>query len=224
MKNWYVYRITFSDGSFYFGYRGTAKRPECDFMVKYFTSSKIVKSRLANNEMMCGELIETFDCKETAYAFEQQLIKENFHDQRILNQRYYENGFGVISEASRAKISKSSKASWSTNRDAIISSQRNSWSDERKQEQSSRLTGVKRPDHSVVMKGKKLTEEHKEKLRRVVHTKEWNEKMAAALRGKPKSEEHRMKLKRPKPLTVCRLEDKRPMALANFMKWFNRRS
>jgi hypothetical protein len=37
---------------------------------------------------------------------------------------------------------------------------------------------------------------------------------------KPKTEEHKAKLKKPKPKSVCRLFDKKEMAIGNFMNWY----
>ena len=38
-----------------------------------------------------------------------------------------------------------------------------------------------------------------EGLKKVVHTKEWNEKVSKSLKGKPKSEQHKEALRKPKP-------------------------
>lgn len=75
---------------------------------------------------------------------------------------------------------------------------------------------------SVAQKGKIISEETREKLRCGMIGKkasqETKEKMSAARKGKSS---HRKGKTLPKP--VCRIEDKKEMDIANFMKWFNKR-
>jgi hypothetical protein len=76
------------------------------------------------------------------------------------------------------------------------------------------------------MFGKKQTEEtcRKKRLSLInrsyedLHGKEKSEQIKNKLR-KPKTQEHKNKLKKPKPKLVCRIFDKKEMALGNFSNW-----
>lgn len=72
--------------------------------------------------------------------------------------------------------------------------------------ENSPLFGKKQPKEWQIKKrkallGRKMTEEQIQKLR------------------VPKSEQHKEKLRKPKPKVVCRIFDKREMAIGNFMNW-----
>lgn len=103
-------------------------------------------------------------------------------------------------------------------KDKLSSIQKMSWTNERRIEQSNKLKGISRPDHSEKMRGKKHSEESIKKMRSP-KTEEHKKKIGNSLKGKPKSEEHKSKLKTPKPLVVSRLCDRKLMAMANFIKW-----
>lgn len=110
-------------------------------------------------------------------------------------------------------------------RSKIITAQKNSWTEERKQEQSDRLTGKKRPEHSETMKGRRLSKDHPfYKLATSERSATHKENISAALTGKKKSEEHKEKLRVPKPKVVCRIHDRLEMSLANFMNWLKNKS
>lgn len=83
------------------------------------------------------------------------------------------------------------------------------WTAERKAEHSAKLKG--RPANTGFLNFTQAprSEDHKSAI-------------SAALKGRPKSDEHKQKLKKPKPLVVCRIEDRKLMALGNFMNWYNR--
>jgi hypothetical protein len=51
-----------------------------------------------------------------------------------------------------------------------------------------------------------------------LHGEEKAEYLKSKLRN-PKSEEHKQKLSKPKPKVVCRIFDKKEMAIGNFMNW-----
>jgi hypothetical protein len=197
-KNWYVYKLTFSDSSFYVGYRGTTMLVEHDFLVKYFSSSKVVKAKILNGESYYGEIISKFDCKEAAYYFEQQTINDNFSNSAILNKACYfgRTGFGILSDTAKQRISETTSARWKdpTYRETTIQSQKQAWTDKRKLAQSSRLAGVKRPAHSVLMKTKSLSENFK----CIEKTESHKLNISAALLGKPKSEAHKAAMRKPK--------------------------
>lgn len=93
-----------------------------------------------------------------------------------------------------------------------------SWTDERRINQSNQRKGISRPDHSEKMKGRPLHPDHpwhNGGPKTIEHKK----KISDSLKGKPKTEEHKSKLKAPKPLVVSRLCDRKPMAMAHFIKW-----
>jgi len=227
MKKFYVYELVFNDGRFYIGYRGSKLQPEDDLLVKYFTSSKVVKMMLESKVSCTYRIIQRDMTQEDAYELEQQLIYHRFHDKDCLNEACYygRDGFGVLSPTAKTKISQSSKLRWEDPdyRLRLSETHKKRWSDESlglKQKQVERLSGVSRPDHSQRMKGRSMSEEQKVKLRKPKHTGH-GAKVSASTKGIPKSESHKQNLKKPKPLAVCRLFDKREMALGNYMKWYN---
>jgi hypothetical protein len=227
MKRYYVYKITFTDESYYIGYRGSSQAPEQDFLKKYFSSSKVVRSRIENSESYKGEILYRDMDQKAAYESEQKLIYENFNDKKILNRACYygRDGFGIISESAKKILSKKTKDRWQDPeyRSRLSDSQSKAWSEERKKNQSERLTGKKRPEHAEKLRGRTLTEEQKQKLRKPKHDGH-GKKVSAAFKGKPKSEEHKQKLRKPKPKVICRLHDRKLMAMGNYMNWLSRQS
>lgn len=191
-KIWYVYKIVFEDGTFYIGYR-SAKHPKSDFLVKYFSSSSKVKEKISNGIAFSGEIIKEFDNQKEALVFEQEEIFNSFSNTNILNRacRFGVDGFGLLTEDAKKKISESSYNRWQDTeyREKVISAQKSSWTEERKQKQSDRLTGVKRPEHSKTMKGRTLSSEHPWKTEKH-KTEEHKQHISEALKGKPKSKEH----------------------------------
>jgi hypothetical protein len=87
----YIYILNHkTTGQFYIGYRFKNKvRAEFDLGIKYFSSSKMVKSRF--DEFDFTILAEFFSAKD-AYSQEQALIEENFKNPLILNKHYHKNG------------------------------------------------------------------------------------------------------------------------------------
>ena len=88
----YVYVCTHKEnGQFYIGYReGNVKynrRSENDLGKFYFTSGVIKKSEFSNYDFFI--VAEFFDPIE-AYWFEQELIKENWNNNLLLNKQYYD--------------------------------------------------------------------------------------------------------------------------------------
>ncbi len=103
-------------------------------------------------------------------------------------------------------------------KDKLSKSYRESWTAERKQSQSNRLTGVKRPDHAAALKGRIYTEEHKKSMRKPKHAGH-GARVSAATRGVPKSEDHKKSLRKPKPLVVTRIHDRRLMCSGSYTRW-----
>lgn len=184
-----------------------------------------MQQRINAGHIFTGQIIDTFASQAEAYEHEQLEILTNFDNPLILNQTCYfgRRGFGVISESAREKISKRSLELWADPEYRALQSEqrKSSWTNARRAQQSERLTGTKRPEHSATMKTKptnpafadyakgKRTDEHKRSI-------------SESLTGKPKTEEHKQKLRTPKPLTVCRICDRRLMAMGNFMNWCKR--
>ncbi len=190
-KIWYVYRIIFSDGCFYIGYRGS-KSPEEDFLIKYFSSSNTVKERIKNGENYTGEILLRFVDQAEAYETEQLTILEHFTNPLILNRSCYykRKGFGILTQEAKNKISETSKSNWQNPKFIEKMNKRKRWTEESKQIQSERLTGVKRPDHSKVLKSKntKLPPDHPFLAK--TKTEDHKRKISISHIGKIKSEEH----------------------------------
>ena len=87
----YVYKLTHKEtGQFYIGYRCANKvRSELDIL-RYKSSSKYVKELGFENFNI--EIIAEFFNAEDAYEFEQNLIKESFDNNLILNKSYFIKG------------------------------------------------------------------------------------------------------------------------------------
>lgn len=82
----YVYKCTHREtGEFYIGYRRANKLPAVEDLPLYQTSSKFVRPRF--DEFDWEILAEFFDPTD-AYRFEQEHIKENWHDPQCLNKMY----------------------------------------------------------------------------------------------------------------------------------------
>lgn len=209
----------------YFG-KTTKSNPE-----KYMGSGKHWKRHLKKHgydvtTIVIGKFSDSLECQEFAINFSKEhnivesnewanLIIENGMDGAPVNHPGHKFTVEQIK-----KMSENSKSMWANEefRKIMSQKQKESWTEERKQVQRERLTGAKKPEHSKKMSGRKLSEEQCRKLRKPkdpAHVK----KVADALRGVPKSEEHKIKLRVPKPKTVCRLHDKKEMALGNFMNW-----
>lgn len=102
----------------------------------------------------------------------------------------------------------------------LSEAQARSWTQERKDAQSKRMLGVSCPEHSERMRGRRLPEDHPW-LSGAPKPDNHRKKISDSLKGRPKTEECKEKLRKPKPLVVCRMHDRKLMALGNFMKWYN---
>jgi hypothetical protein len=205
-KKWYVYIIIFLDSSFYIGYRGSKGDPNDDFLVKYMSSSKVVKERITSGYVYFGIILKEFSNKEQSYNYEQDLIDKNIKNPLILNKVCFKDrkGFGLLTQSSSDKISKSSYKMWQNDdfKKSMSLKQKESWTKERRESQSNRLinefwTEERKNSHSEKMRGRKFTEEVKEKMRKPKcdgHGKN----VSKALSGVPKSKKHRESLSRSK--------------------------
>lgn len=201
---------------------------------KYTGSGKYWLRHLLKHgyDYVTTKIIAEFDdpvkCKEFALDFSARnnivesddwanLIEENGQDGAPAGHPGHK-----FTEEQRKAISDSTKSRWQDPefKSRVSQKQKEAWTLERKNEQSSRLTGVKRPDHSEKMKGRLMADDHPWKSGEA-KSEAHRTKISESLRGQPKSEEHKMKLRVPKPLVVCRIHDKKLMAMGNFMKWYN---
>jgi hypothetical protein len=89
----YVYKVKFKDtGKFYIGSRYSNIRsgtpPEQDFMVKYFTSSKIVKPKIKSydRELIEGDIVFKSSDPNELYSIEHGLINNHWGDPLLLNE------------------------------------------------------------------------------------------------------------------------------------------
>jgi hypothetical protein len=197
MKTFYVYQITFVDNTYYIGYRGTSQPALNDLLVKYFTSSKTVKAKLQHCHHTATILHENLS-KEDAYTLEQKLIHTHIHDTLCLNERCYYGriGFGLISASAKQKISNTSKDRWAdpAYKEKLSNIHKARWKNgDLKEKQRNRLTGIKRPNHAAKMKGRPMSEEQKETLRKPKHLGH-GKAVSLALSGVPKSKSHKSKL------------------------------
>jgi hypothetical protein len=113
------------------------------------------------------------------------------------------------------KISETSKAMWQNPEFQRLMVEKRKWSDQRKQEQSERLTGIKRPDHSQKMKGRTLPKDHP--WFNETKSEQHRKNISKSLKGKPKSDEHKNKLKMPK-LRCCRLSDRKEVSVNSLFR------
>lgn len=223
MKTFYVYRITFVDDTYYIGYRGSSQAPSEDLLIKYHTSSKKVKIKLPTCSHTATILHEGLN-KEDAYHIEQEIIFEHISDPLCLNERCYRgrDGFGILTESARQKISKTNKEKWANPeyRNRVVQSHKLRWENsDLKEKQSARLSGIKRSEHSKKMKGRSASEDTKQKLRKPKHPGH-GKAVSIATKGVPKSEAHKEKLRGSKP-RVCRLIDRKEMSVNHYTRWLN---
>lgn len=224
-KNWYVYKITFSDGLFYIGWRGTTKSPKEDFLKKYFSSSKVVKEKIKSCDFRGEILLESND-KEFSYHEEQRLIHEHLENPLILNQVcYHDRGsFGLLSKESREKIGEKSKANWANEdfRTKICKSQNASWTDERRESYIEITKAAWTPERKANQSAKLSGRPGHKKCKGIPKPAGHGANVSAALKGKPKSAEHCRKLaelRRRLTVYVCRIDNRQEMTVGCFNKW-----
>lgn len=215
MKSYYVYKIQFDDHSYYIGYRGSKYPANQDFLIKYFSSSKVVNNKI-KHVGFTGEILQENLEKEIAYEIEQKLINHCISDPQCLNKvsYYMRKGFGCISESAREKIKQSSAERWQDPeyRKKLSESHKKRWQEkpELRDAQSKRQLGKKCPEHSARMKGRKLDASHPFCTGEKSEAHKNN--IAKALKGKSKSEEHKAKFRVPK-LRCCRLSDRKEVSV-----------
>ena len=209
----------------YFG-KTTKKNPE-----KYIGSGKYWKSHIKKHgydvtTTIVGKFSDPNECRDFAINYS---IKNNIVESTEWANLVIENGMDGAPAGHSGhkftadqikKLSDKSVTMWGKDefREMMRIKQSESWTEQRKQEQRNRLTGIKRPEHSKKLLGRSVPEEQRLKMRKPKH-QDHGKRVSAALAGVPKSEEHKQKLRVPKPKVVCRIHDKKEMALGNFMNW-----
>lgn len=182
----------------YFG--KTTKNP-----YKYKGSGKYWKKHLKiHGDDIKTEVIKIFDdeneCEEFCMEFSilndiikskewANLINENGKDGAPVG-----NKRDSLTKETKDKISKSSKSRWECKeyKDKLIKIHKERWlnAPELKKNQSDRLMGIKRPEHSKTMLGRTPSEKTKEKMRKPKKAGH-GENVSKALKGKCKSLQHR---------------------------------
>jgi hypothetical protein len=244
----YVYRLDHPEtGEFYIGFRcGNKVSAEQDLGHKYFTSSKIVKPRF--HEFNYQILAEFFN-KEDAYTFEQELIIENWNDIKSLNGNYTNNNKCVCikhTNETKEKLRLShlgKKKSSEAIEKLKISLTGHTVSEETKEKM--RKVALLRPKISEETRNKlseagKRRKPYKHSLETIQKIKESRKsfkhdaatkrKISESMKGRPSPMKGKIPWNKgkstsqkgiPKPKNVCRIIDKKEMALHNFMKWYN---
>lgn len=147
------------------------------------------------------EIVATFEDIEEAsrYAIEFSQNNNIVQSKEWANLMFETVKDGVLgynhTEETKEKFSINSKNMWSDPKfkEKIILKHKERWADENlnlKQKQKERLTGIKRPEHSQKLLGRKVSEETKEKMRKPKHSGH-GAKVSAATKGKSKSDEHK---------------------------------
>lgn len=211
----------------YFG-KTTSKNP-----FKYLGSGKYWQRHINKHGKMFVKTLEIwgFDNQTDATAFAIKFSIEN----NIVNSEEWANeiienaldGAPVghkghkFTQEQLQSISNRSKEMWSDPefKNVMREKHKGCWDEDRKSKQSQRLKGIKRPDHSEKLKGRKLSEEVKSKMRKPKHPGH-GALVSKGLKGLKKSETHRKNLGGPKN-RVCRILDKKEMSVGHFTRWIN---
>lgn len=196
----------------YFG-KTTKQNPE-----KYTGSGKHWKRHLKKHgydvtTIVVGKFTDHLECQEFAINFS---IENNIVESTEWANLIVENGMDGAPAGHAGhkftidqikKISESSRSMWDDDefRHIMSQKQKDSWTEERRQEQRDRLTGIKRPDHSRKLSGRIMPDEQRRKLRKPKHPDHGN-RVSAALTGVSK-------------VRVCRLIDKKEMSVNYYTRW-----
>lgn len=150
------------------------------------------------------EIIATFEDTEEASRFAIKFSKDNniVESKEWANLMFETVKDGVFgynhTEETKMVFSVKGKEMWSDAdfKKKMSLKHKERWANDElglKKKQSDRLSGVKRPNHSKIMKGRKLTEEQIKKMRKP-KGEEHRAKVSAAFKGIPKSETHKKAL------------------------------
>jgi hypothetical protein len=174
--------------------------------MKYLGSGKYWLRHLkAHGTDITTEIVASFEDREDASQYAIQFSKEHniVESKEWANLMYETVKDGVFgyshTEDTKRRFSETSKNRWNDPefREKMSVKHKENWSREegliRKQEQSQRLSGKLRPDHSERMKGRKHTEEQKQKMRKPKPPGH-GANVSAATKGVPKSDSHKKSL------------------------------
>lgn len=109
----YVYKLTNSNGEFYYGCRWNYDgEPKNDLLINYFTSSKLIHELISLNgiDYFIGEIIATTDNPKECLEIEYNLIKESFDNPKCLNRAM--GKCTIWDDELKKKVSKSVKKLW----------------------------------------------------------------------------------------------------------------
>lgn len=126
----------------------------------------------------------------------------------------------AFTEDEKSKIAEASRRNWEDPEYRAMQSEsrRKAWTDERRAEQSERLSGKKRPEHSAAMKGRKIAEDHP--FHSPTKSETHRRAISEALKGKPKSPEQVAKMLESRA-RVCRIDDRAVMTIKRFREWLD---
>lgn len=188
--------------------------------MKYLGSGKYWLRHLkAHGADITTEVIASFEDREDASQYAIQFSQEHniVESEEWANLMYETVKDGVFgyshTEDTKRKLSEASKNRWNDAefREKMSVKHKERWSTDegiiRKQEQSQRLSGKRRPDHSKRMKGTTRTEEQKQKMRKPKHSGH-GARVSASTKGIPKSESHKKALseaRKGKPSTTRKI-------------------
>lgn len=180
----------------YFG-KTTCKDP-----FKYMGSGKYWLRHLnIHGSNVSTEIIAIFEDENEAskYAIEFSQKNDIVQSDEWANLMFETVKDGVLgynhTEETKQKFSTISKNMWADPefKEKMIIKHKERWADESlnlKGKQRTRLLGIKRPEHSRKMTGRKMSEEHKENMRKP-KLPGHGAKISAATKGKPKSDQHK---------------------------------
>lgn len=161
----YVYKCIHKEtGEFYIGYRCANKVPSHIDLPQYRTSSKKVKPRFV--EFNWQIIAEFFD-KTDAYWFEQSLIKENWNDPLLLNDKYQDQANGNESFRHIAIGWKHSEETKNKIRQGHLGKPKGKQTKEHVAKRITKDSLAKMAETKRGRKGHPMSPEHKEKLRQL---------------------------------------------------------
>lgn len=207
----------------YFG-KTTLKDP-----YKYLGSGKYwIRHLNAHGTDISTEIIETFDDANEASEYAMKFSRENniVESKEWANLMFETVKDGVLgynhTKETKETLSEKSKSMWSDPifKEKMILMHKKRWADEDlnlKDKQIKRLTGVKRPEHSKKLSGRKIPDEQIVKMRKPKHA-DHGRRVSEATKGIPKSEAHKASLRKPKN-RICRLADRKEMSVNQYSKW-----
>jgi hypothetical protein len=194
---------------------------------KYTGSGIYWKKHLkVHGKLYSTEIVGVFEDTKVCEAFALDFSKRhNIVDSKDWANLQEENGYDgapkghaghKFTDEQLLKLSESSKEKWSntTYKQKMIDIHKKRWTPELKEKQSKRLINKKRPEHSKIMKAKKIPEGFK----CIDRTAEHKINISNSLKGIPKSDEHKKNLSKPKT-RICRIHDRKETTVNAYSRW-----